>query len=580
MLSKTIISLAAAAAALGAMPSQASQYYVVAPLQGAGKYLEVALLGTPLPEGAIGAPYSTSLENKLVLRNARQPDKSTAQWAVVAGQLPQGLALTGALIHGAPTEYGAKQIGVQVTYQGKTAQQVYELGVRLPLALATRTLEMGLTNNAYDVDLRSSLSAPAATGIDLGQAIWSLKAGSSLPRGMSLTSQGRITGTPTTAAQTSFTVQVTIDGNTAEQTYDLTVAQLQVALNVPTVPVARHSQPYLLDIAPFVQVQGDDAYDPANLRIEAVSPLPQGLSMDSTGKIRGAVTGGLVRETPVTVRATYKNTSATQQFDLSTRLTIAMQGDGYRAWNTNQYATDCNEYRNEPHSGLYEGSTGSGWYRIVPTANSGVLTVYCDMDRDGGGWTLLMKQAALDGSTLRGDTAHWTSGVVLNDTGASLNLNDGNFVSKAFSSMPADTFRLTAANELTSKIQSVPTTRTGLVAFSNANRTNLRDSNGQAGTFTYTDWYVHRTTYASSSWAITSSRFMMNHGQTYAAFTTGDVFCGVRWGWSVNENPLSAENSGSHDECGGLGAYGPAYMTNVMRVLSAWQPATLYLWAK
>jgi hypothetical protein len=80
--------------------------------------------------------------------------------------------------------------------------------VPLPLAITTSSLPNGTVGTAYSVNL-------AAAG---GQSpyTWSLADGSNLPPGLNLSSSGTISGTPTTAGTTSFTVEV-IDSSASIQ---------------------------------------------------------------------------------------------------------------------------------------------------------------------------------------------------------------------------------------------------------------------------------------------------------------------------------------------------------------------------
>lgn len=259
---------------------------------------------------------------------------------------------------------------------------------------------------------------------------------------------------------------------------------------------------------------------------------------------------------------------------------VADSGTGALRYSDGTYAASCQGYL-QPANPSYPPATTSGIYTI--RAGGSALPVYCNQTFNGGGWTLLMKQANGDGATLKGDTTYWTDGTTLNDTVASQNTNDGNFVSAAFAGMPVTQFMLQAANETTVQTYSPGVSETALVAFSTANRSYYTDPVGVPTTIP--NWFISTSTYPIG-YTISQARLGFNfmEGSTTYVCSSGTICdtnsCGVRWGWAAN-NDLPATAAGTDDACGGLGAYGTSYGGNAMNhSMNVWQPATLYLWAK
>ena len=136
-------------------------------------------------------------------------------WSLVSGSLPAGLSLsTSGVITGTPTATGASTFTVKVTDTEptpQTAMQQLTLTVDNPppLKITTTTLPNGTVNVLYSQFLQATGGTPPYT--------WSVSAGS-LPTGLSLTSTGNITGTPTQLGTSSFTVQAQDSATLGQQT--------------------------------------------------------------------------------------------------------------------------------------------------------------------------------------------------------------------------------------------------------------------------------------------------------------------------------------------------------------------------
>jgi Putative Ig domain/Fibronectin type III domain len=158
---------------------------------------------TTMPDATNTQPYSRTL-------SATGGTPPYTQWTVVAGNLPTGLALSNAgVVSGTPNAAaGSYSFTVEVTDSAsQTDTQALTIAVADPLSITTASLPGGTVGQAYSQALAASGGKTPYT--------WSLAAGS-LPAGLTLNaSTGAITGTPTSAGTSNFTVQATDSGNPA-----------------------------------------------------------------------------------------------------------------------------------------------------------------------------------------------------------------------------------------------------------------------------------------------------------------------------------------------------------------------------
>lgn len=256
----------------------------------------------PLAHGVVGVAYSQTLT-----ATGGSPPYG---WSLSAGSLPPGLSLnqsTGA-ITGTPTTAGSVNFTAQVSDTAKTtASRAFSLTIDAPALLITTTsLPNGTVGTAYSQTLAASGGTTPYS--------WSLSVGS-LPRGLSLNSaSGTISGTPSTAGTSDFTVQVTDNaGNTARQALRITINPTALAITTASLPGGTAGAAYSQTLA---ATGGTQPYAWSL----ASGSLPPGLSLNGTsGAITGTPTtaGTFTFTARVTDRA---QATATRQYTLSISL--------------------------------------------------------------------------------------------------------------------------------------------------------------------------------------------------------------------------------------------------------------------
>jgi hypothetical protein len=163
----------------------------------------LAVTTTSLPAGTAGSPYpSTTLQ--------AAGGVAPYTWALASGSsLPAGLSLsTGGALSGTPAAAGSYPLTFVVTDSFSppdTAKATLTLTIAgtqtATLTLTTTTLADATLNTAYSATLTAAGGLPPYT--------FSLANSTSLPAGLTLSSAGAISGTPTKAGSTGFSVDVT-----------------------------------------------------------------------------------------------------------------------------------------------------------------------------------------------------------------------------------------------------------------------------------------------------------------------------------------------------------------------------------
>ena len=234
-------------------------------------YAPLAITPATLASGSIKDAYTATLQST--------GGATPITWTLSSGTLPAGLSLTaGGVIAGTPTAVGNSTFTVKAVDSftpQQTATASFTISIVLStLAITTTTLPTGTIGTAYSSTLVSSGGNPPVT--------WSLVSGSSLPAGLTLSTGGVISGNPTTAATTSFTVQAA-DSTPATVTQVLSIKVAPpstLKLTTTSLPAANIGTAYSTTLAATL---GNPPYTWA---ISSGTP-PAGMTFTTAGVLSG-----------------------------------------------------------------------------------------------------------------------------------------------------------------------------------------------------------------------------------------------------------------------------------------------------
>ena len=249
---------------------------------------------------------SASLPSALV-NTAMTPVALTAKagtapysWSLVSGAMPTGVTIsTGGLISGTPTVAGNFTFTIRATDSSATpvnADKQFYLRVGSTIQISTQSISYGSVGVPFNYSLY------AANGVL--PCKWQINSGS-LPTGLSLSTAGVISGTPTTVGSSTVTFQVTDSDNPAQTTTkSLTVSIDPLSITTQTLADGNQGAAY----SATINATGNPV--PA---LSMTGTLPTGLTFankgNGTATITGTVAYGTAGSYPITVSAT--NTGGT-----------------------------------------------------------------------------------------------------------------------------------------------------------------------------------------------------------------------------------------------------------------------------
>ena len=257
-----------------------------------------------LAGGVQGTPYSASV--------AATGGISPYSFSIKTGSLPIGLTMSrGGAISGTPTGSGTSSFTVQAK-DSSTPQQTATANLSIKIAgdlkITTASLPNGVAGNSYSATVLASGGTTPYT--------FTLSSGT-LPAGLSLSTSGIISGTPTTAATSTFAVRVRDFGNpkeTATATLSITIGA-GLSITTTSLPGGVQGTAYSASVA------ATGGISPYTFSITTGS-LPSGLTMSSGGAISGTPTGS--GTSSFTVQA---KDSSTPPQTATANLSITIAGD-------------------------------------------------------------------------------------------------------------------------------------------------------------------------------------------------------------------------------------------------------------
>lgn len=252
----------------------------------AGGYTDASYL---TPRGTVGQPYSHRVEWKP--GNGCPP----YSYAVVSGDFPPGLTLSAdGYLTGVPTQAGRYEFYIRQTDlcgpegEGNSPFVIFVDSTGPPQPppapppppppLVLRGVALPTAEAA--VQYAVTLSATGGSG----SRTWSL-AGGQLPQGLTLASDGRLSGTPRAGGSYGFRVTVTSGAGSASADFSLTVVPGLAVAPAGTAPLLEVRRPFEARLSDLIRVTGGAP----PYRYAPIGGFPFGIGLDAgSGTLLGS----------------------------------------------------------------------------------------------------------------------------------------------------------------------------------------------------------------------------------------------------------------------------------------------------
>ncbi len=234
----------------------------------------ITLSPANLPAATLHAAYSQAV--------TAQGGTAPYTYSLASGSLPPGLNLNNGVISGAPTSSGSYAFSVVATdSSGGTGPYTgtvnYTVNVSAPNIVLSPP---SLVNEQVGVAASQTLSASGGSA----PYTYAVSAGT-LPSGMTLSSSGVLSGTPTGGGSFSFTVTATdSNANTGSQAYTVTVSNASITIS----PASLNAMTDGIAFSQTITASGGTS--PYSYSVVSGS-LPPGITLASNGTLSGTPTG-------------------------------------------------------------------------------------------------------------------------------------------------------------------------------------------------------------------------------------------------------------------------------------------------